>query len=133
MPYKEDMPREMQQIATALLDQTRADEIQWQVTDSDSQFIFSSTRSAVLIIKSSDNLTANPRYQLQLLNGSGAIITSFVGRYIYDNSKGEFTPTGRLKLLEELYYAARSNALNIDNTLGDLYETLGLEPETSTE
>jgi hypothetical protein len=121
MQYKEDMPDEMLRLARSLRSQTQQGQIHWQTTDRDNQFLFSSTRSGALIIKEGANY-----YTLQLLNSVGSVISTL-------QSTGPFDESVRNQLLEELYYSARSDALDIENSLQDMFGTLGIEPGPSPE
>jgi hypothetical protein len=120
MVYKEDMSAEMLRLAQSLQQQTREGKINWSTTDLETGFLFSSTRSGVLIVKTSSG------YRLQLLNYAGMTIGTL-------ETGGGRSPElseidrGRNELLESLYYSARSNALAIKNTLDDMFGALGLE------
>jgi hypothetical protein len=120
MPYKEDMSAEMFRLAQSLQQQTREGKIHWSTTDVETGFLFSSTRSGVLITKTQSG------YRLQLLNYAGAIIGTL--ETARDRGpEGDEDDRGRYEILEDLYYSARSNALAIKNTLEDMFGALGLE------
>lgn len=123
MPYTEDMPDEMLRLTRRLLEQTRKKQIEWSITDRDDRFLFSSTRSSALIAKN----RGPSEYRLWLLNSRGAAIASIETRRSLDPATGDLVEATQNGMLEELYYSARDSALDVGNTLEDMFNSLGIE------
>ena len=125
MPYKENMPGEMLRFAQKLLSQTKVGQVghlrRFTV------FLFPSTRSSMIVAK--ESRLNEPSYSLQLLNAEGAVVTSLKTGNIMDREQNKVVPGPQNKVLEELYYEARGSALDIKNTLEDMFNALGMDPE----
>ena len=115
MPYDVDMPEEMLLLARTLLERTKQGKIEWSVTDNDSEFLYSSTRSALLI--GGDPYEGT--YELQLLNHQGSAVATL-------SNEAEEEDSEIHRILEELFREARNRALEIDSTLTDIHKALGI-------
>jgi hypothetical protein len=135
MPYKEDMPDEMNRLVRRLLEQTRSKQIEWSTTDREDRFLFSSTRSSVIIGKTRQPMPGESvaGYKLWLLNGRGSPISAIESGQVWNDESGQFVATEQSEILEQLYYSARDSALEVENTLEDMFGALGIELGPNSE
>jgi hypothetical protein len=129
MTYPEAMPDEIMRLADGLLQATINKRIGWISTDRSDQFLYASAKSSALIRKANTKLAdgKSDAYELQILNSGGSVITQLRSGGRLD-LKSKFVPAIQNELLEHLYQAARSNALDIANALNDMFGSLDLRP-----
>ena len=75
MPYTQNMRNEMLRLAQVLLEQTKQEKIKWSSTDEENQFLFSSTKSSMLIDGSFGSYEEEDEgdFTLVLLNRGGSV------------------------------------------------------------
>ena len=125
-----NMKQEMLLLARALLELTRQEKIKWSATDRENQFLFSSTRSAMLIEGSFGNYDDEDEgdFILRLLNSGGSVAAS-IGVGLEDV---DYEGTEAYLLLKQLYLVAQNTALEIDVTLEDMHRALGMETNSES-
>jgi hypothetical protein len=133
MPYDEQrMVPEMLQLAYALLQQTEQGKIKWATTDEENQYLFTSTKSSLLIkgeLGSYDDENEGD-FKLELLNRGGSVAGRLTIEYGVADSP-QYGPT--YTLMKKLYFEAESQALEIKTTLEDIRQTLGLQPSPAAD
>ena len=72
-------------------------------------------------------------YKLWLLNSHGSPISAIESGQVWSDEAGEFVATEQGEILEQLYYSARDNALDVENTLEDMFGSLGIELRPNSE
>jgi hypothetical protein len=119
----------MVSLANSLLERTRAGSIAWTVTDNERRFLFSGTNTSVGITsyvdRDGDTITS-----LDLLNSRGTVVETLRSEFEPNDDAPPYTARNWNKLLDDLYYAARRNALNVDAMLDDLLADLNDEDGT---
>lgn len=123
--------QEMIQLALTLLQQTKQDKIKWTTTDADDQFLFSSTKSAILISGEFGNYDDENEgdFSLELLNRGGSVAARLMSSYEEADIAGE---EKNYELLKELYLEVQNRTLEIDATLEDMHHALGMTTDSTT-
>jgi hypothetical protein len=125
-----NMRQEMLLLARTLLQLTRQEKIKWSATDQGNQFLFSSTKSAMIIQGTFGNYEEEDEgdFSLELLNSGGSVAAS-IETGLEDVDYGR---TEAYQLLKELYLVAQNTALEIDATLEDMHRALGIETNSES-
>ena len=131
MPYTQNMRNEMLRLAQVLLEQTKQEKIKWSSTDEENQFLFSSTKSSMLIDGSFGSYEEEDEgdFTLVLLNRGGSVAARLE---ISFEDANDIEETLTYDVLKELYLEAQNKALEIDNTLEDMHRALGMEEHSES-
>ena len=114
MSREEDVHQRVERLARKLLEQTRAGKLSWSDTDTEDQFLYSGSVSGVLIDKYSS------RYELALLNARGTLVERIVANAPEVDGGVSAAEAALFDLFEDLYEAARREALNVDKIIDSL-------------
>ena len=106
-------PEELQKVINKLLVKTKLKELDWKF-DSDSQSVTCDfPRSSIIISK--QNLKSTSLYHFMILNESGDSIGDI----------STFDPSERFhQAISEIFAQAERQALNVDETLNDIFSNL---------
>jgi hypothetical protein len=128
MPYTPNMRQEMLRLARVLLEQTTQEIIKWSVTDKEREFLFSSTKSSILIQGSFDyDDESEADFTLELLNRGGSVAARLEVGFEESDIPEE---TANYELLKQLYFEVQNKTLEIDTTLEDIHRALGMGPDS---
>jgi hypothetical protein len=116
-----EQPEEMKLLAETVLTLTKRGEIQWAVTDDSGSFLYSTTKSSLLINGSPAPEPEGGEYSLTLVNSKGDTVAEYNNELEEDNGF-------RTQLLSDLWYEARNNALDVEDTFRDIRQALGIPP-----
>ena len=121
----------MLRLAYSLLQLTRQGKVKWSATDRDNQFLFSSTKSSMLIRGTFGNYDELDEgdFALELLNRGGSVAARLEIGFEEEDVPEE---TQNYQLMKELYFEVQNRALEIDTTLEDMHRTLGMETDSET-
>jgi hypothetical protein len=114
-------------LAKNLLKRTQDGKISWTATDNDTAFLFSGTSTSVRISTYFDN-EGESYTELSFLNSRGTVVDSIRDEYHQVSSGWEAADWN--EVLDDLYYAARRDALDVDTMLDDFLADL--EDENGT-
>src|ERR1700761_613590 len=117
-----DKPVEMRSLAHTALELTRLGEIQWAVTDDPDCFLYSGVKSGLMIDGEPMPEPDVGAYTLTLVNSKGDTVAEF-------SNESEDPPGQRTEILSDLWYAARNNALEVEDTFKDIRQALGISPK----
>jgi hypothetical protein len=115
-------------LAKNLLQRTQEGGVSWTATDNETAFLFSGTNSSVQINSYTDR-DGDMHTVLSILNSRGTVVDSIEDEFRPAPIDG-YEPEDWNEVLDDLYYAARRNALDVDSTLDDLLADL--EDENGT-
>jgi hypothetical protein len=123
------MRQEMLRLARTLLQQTKEGKIKWTVTDEENEFVFSSTKSAVLIRGSFGNYDEEDEgdFVLELLNRGGSVAARLETGFAEEEIPGE---AEYYHIVKELYLEVQNRTLEISATLEDMHRALGMETDS---
>lgn len=116
----------LHEIATMLLQRTRADAVTWRTTDDEDAFLYSGSKSSLII----DYFPGRDEYELRLLNQRGTVVESLGTAWTsgVDPWDAPNQPAKWNKTLEQLHDAARRSALDIDGLLESTLADIENEP-----
>lgn len=109
-----------------LASRTQSGNIKWKKTDSEDTFLFSGSKSSVIVTKWNDR-DGDPMVRVSILNSTGDEIGRLESEYLHNpwNETTRYTDGENNALLEALWESARRTALNIDEVLDSLLDDLG--------
>jgi len=112
------------QIAQALLDQTKYGNIEWQSTDDDEAFLYSTSNSSIIIDTASR--TGPQPYWLKILNQRGTVVETLDYNPQAEDEwmESQVTENKVGALLGKLHEAARRQALQIDDVINAVLREL---------
>lgn len=113
----------MLKIAKALLTQTTNGNITWQATDDPEAFLYSGSKTSIII--DTNNKRAPQPFWLKILNQNGTVVETLYAVQVFgdDDTKANY------ELLKALHSLARRNALKVDAVIdGVLQELEDLPP-----
>ncbi len=105
-------------LARQLLNGTKSGKVAWAPTDDDNTFLCTGTRSSVTVELTVDR-DGDAHVTLSILNSQGATVDSIKSEFTQiaqDEWQGEPWNTA----LEDLFYAARRSAYNVDDAIDSL-------------
>jgi hypothetical protein len=111
-------------LAVRLLPPTLNGQIRWSIGERQS-YIYVTPQSAVSI-RNRDNDGDHP-FVLEVFNGEGEVVDALLSKFIRPDDTTSVPPPWNA-VLENLYSAARRNALDIDVVLDNLLDSLPGEP-----
>ncbi|WNM26181.1 hypothetical protein RN607_08205 [Demequina capsici] len=115
----------LETLAARLLEATKAKRVSWDATSNTSYEC--SLGTATVVVRSKDNDGIQP-FEIRLLNFGGVVVDSAVTSLVENESSWdrELVHANRLSaLIEDLFVAARRNALDVDAVVA---EALGAIP-----
>jgi len=119
----EDITARLIQLGKLLLEKTKVGDIEWRTTDQEGNFAFAGTAGGVLIRRHLDQ-AEDWIYTLILLNRGGVEVETLESDWRREgtNIAGQqvYRPEPQNEMLESLWHAARSSALNIDEVIDGL-------------
>lgn len=129
MSRESDVRGRMFKVASRLLKETLEGRVPWTPTDKEQEFLYSGTKSSVVISHHEDR-DGDDVYTMSLLDTRGTVVEQLRSDYV--PSQGAFQPTMEPAAwndtLEQLHDAARREALNIDALLDGVLEDLEKGP-----
>jgi hypothetical protein len=109
--------QKMEELANRLLAQTLIGAVAWQAVDRDGTvFIYSAINSSVTIGPSPGAVPEEQDFELKLLNSQGNMVATLTKDWEHEEPWH--------LILNELYYAARDAALNVNKTFKDIFSSL---------
>ena len=113
---------ELDQIVEELVQRTADDRLQWTLSAEDDEFVASiGTISIIVRQQGFDPLRGGRIHQVEILNDRGRSVEVIQASSSLDPDNLE-----RVRLLDGLYAAARRSALDVDATIKQLRESLGI-------
>lgn len=128
MAHDEDLHEKMVRLAESLLAGTRDGKVAWTPTDSENEYLCTGTRSSVTI-ESYEDRDGDRVSTLSLLNNRGTVVDSLKSAFI-SNGPSSYTSESWNQTLEDLFYAARRVAHNVDDALDAMFADIekGIAP-----
>ena len=118
MTLDSDLHEKMLALARNLLEATKAGKISWALTDSEIRFLYAGTRSSVTIEHYTDR-DSDEISTLTLLNSRGTAVDSIQSEFS-PKEDNKWVEASWNELLDELYYAARRVAHNVDEAIDSM-------------
>lgn len=115
MSLDENLHEKMIKLAESLLAGTRDGKVAWTPTDSEYKFLCTGTRSSVTVEFYEDR-DGDTTSTLSLLNNHGTVVDSLRSA-ITATGPRTYEPEAWNQTLEDLFYAARRVAYNVDDAL----------------
>lgn len=115
MTLDSDLHEKMLLMARNLLEATKEAKISWALTDMEGKFLYAGTRSSVTIERYRDN-DGDEIAILSLLNNRGTTVDSIQSEF-QRQPDNKWSPAEWNELLDNLYYAARRVAYNVDEAV----------------
>ena len=118
----------LDQILEELVRRTADDRLQWTLSAEDDEFVASIGTVSIIVRQQGFDLLRSGRiHQVEILNERGRPVEVIQATTSLDdlafNSPDNLE---RVRLLDELYTAARRSALDVDATIDQLRESLGI-------
>lgn len=115
MTLDKDLHKRMLTLATNLLEATKVGKISWALTDKENRFLYAGTSSSVTVELTTDRDGDN-HTTLSLLNSRGTTVDSIQSEY-EPAGPDRWTAASWNEILDDLYYAARRVAHNVDEAI----------------
>ena len=119
---------ELDQILEELAQRTADDRLQWTPSAEDDEFVASIGTIAIIVRQRGfDPLRSGRIHQVEILNERGRSVEVIQANTSFDELAFDSPDNlNRVRLLDELYAAARRSALDADATIKQLRESLGI-------
>ena len=116
------------EIAAMLLNKTRSSALTWRATDDEDAFLYSGSKSSLII----DYNPGQDEYELRLLNQRGTVVESLTTAWEVVQNPSPWEDANRPAkwndTLMQLHDAARRSALDIDGLLDSTLADIESEP-----
>jgi hypothetical protein len=118
MTREQEVKGRLVEVARRALNQTQSGSMRWRSTDDDDAFIFSGSRTSLIV----DFIPRAAEYVLRVLNQNGTAIGELKSEWTLSESDDPWSTPERKaatwnSVLEGLYSAARHSALDVDAML----------------